>query len=536
MDTKKFLEQLKNASIAETDCDLRQKMQLMTDYYNGYQITDWQTAYNAYLTGNPSSANNYYNGISKDSPEYYNIYEVHGKIGPLELEDGVMGKKIFYNRWPQGYPLTKKVVDTLANAYEVAPSRSFQFTIDNDLKNRLLEETLDDIDLNNLLLKIDRYSILHGVAGILIEYIQDRDENDENQDDIFESITIAKGKLRLTPVLAHNLAVEKDENNEVVAVIITYETYNNDTHERDVVSRGITATQDILTKKDKNGDPVTVTKDNELGIIPIVWLHYDPYPEDFWTPGIGETLCSENRSINQDLAHLDLLMRYQTQNIRIIKDLDFDENKPLQGHPGAVNHASSRMQDMAGDVITLSPTTSLDQVRTVIENKLKFYIDAYSLPVDTFKASVSNSSVAQLEQREPLRKARLQRLEIIQHFERRFWKLIIKVLGTYQTDKFLNDNPKVSVKFPVWPKGGMQELLNLYRMGLIESTSVNGVAMFSPEKLYRDVAGMSDEDIQAMQKDTEKFNQEVKNARAESGQQGKAGIGEFPANPNAGQQ
>lgn len=460
-------------------------LRLMMDYYNGEQVANWDDAVEVYRHRKE--------GYSIETADDLTI-RTYGKIGPTkaELDNTYNGMHLYMARWPETYPVTKKIIDTLGCVYDNSPKRTLIFKNENERKNAIIDELLKEMPLDSLLMKIDRMSLLQGVAGVLIEYIQDVDP--EGNLVINENNTYTQGSLRLTPLYAHNIDVKTDDNKHIIAVKIEYMNLDGIDNKEHRFVRTITNHKDILQKN--NEQPVEKT--NPLGIIPIVWLHKDLYPEHFWSPGYGDIIVGVNRAVNEEMNHERNLIRYQTQTTHIISGINRTKQPTLSVNPEQINIVEDDGSGTGIQLLNLSPNGSASIITNSVRERLQYLCIMLDLPYDIFTLSIStsDSSLAQMGAGESMRKAYERRQRVIKPFERRLFSMIVKVLSVYATKLFENDEPDVLVEFPRWDQPGMTQIIEQLRFALVEVPRVIGTPLMTPAEAIAKLKNLPKEEAE----------------------------------------
>jgi len=477
-----------------------------------------------------------YNNLKNQTPNYDSDYTFN-KIGPFysEVEDEVWGKIRYCERKPSFFPLTKRIIDTLACVYDKSPKRNFIFSKKSDNKEVNLTETntltellfklipygVDDVDA--LFSKIEKFSLLHGVAGILIEYVK--------KDGIkqYKDIAYHDGYMRLSPLLAHQIYIAQDiVTKEVVAVNIV--NRDKDINDQEITySRVLTADYDILYIYAYGGKEEIDVQINPLGVIPVVFMNDEMYPDSFWGQGIGNTLVKINRALNDYLAQEQSLIRDQTQQRLFAFNI---KNIPR----GAANTgAIVKVEDNSPDkdkarIQAITPTADLSAVRQAIDSLFKRAAYSFRLPVEILQ---TNSSKAIAEARGELKPNYLHSQKRCRVFEDKFWKIYFKVASNYATNYLSEfDLDEVVVDYAGWPVQNLTEMVQLANF-LSVSSGLNptGIPYMTPVDIIKMLSDVSDTEAEKIWANSVNFYQkylEEKNERDVQGQSTQRDAGSSP--------
>ncbi len=453
-------------------------------YYIGDQVQSYEEAREEYLN-------------LRDKTVGYNSDTTFNKIGPFysEVDDDVWGKIRYCERKPSFFPLTKRIIDTLACVYDKSPKRNFIFTkksgneevdltetnILTELLFKLIPYGVDDVDA--LFSKIEKFSLLNGVAGILIEYVK-KDGIKQYKDIVYHD-----GYMRLSPLLAHQIYVAQDiVTKEIIAVNIVNTDKDLDNQEI-TYSRVLTADYDILYVYTNGKEDVDV-QINPLGVIPVVFMNDEMYPDNFWGQGIGNTLVKINRALNDYLAQEQSLIRDQTQQRLFAFNI---KNIPR----GAANTgAIVKVEDNSPDkdkarIQAITPTADLSAVRQAIDSLFKRAAYSFRLPVEILQ---TNSSKAIAEARGELKPNYLHSQKRCRIFEDKFWKIYYKVASNYATNYLSEFNlDAVVVDYAGWPVQNLTEMVQLANFLSVSSgLNPSGIPYMTPIDIIKMLSDVSD--------------------------------------------
>lgn len=494
MDTKELVEYFKQGLFAEAYDKRQQEFDVWTEYYQDNQINSYEKAQETYSLYKEETRRGLY------SMDIGNPFEAFGKLGPYEVEladNTHYGEWRYLNRWPLGVPFTRKIIDTKGSSYNDSPERELKFKVNNEKKNEVLKKYLKNILVDSLLSKIDKYSILHGVAGVLVEFIQE-----SSQIIINEMQGEKPGYLRLTPVLAHQIATKLNNRGELEAVSIYYSVSDSITGKTVNRFRILTKTQDIVCQDGK----VILETINELGLIPIAWLHNEAFPEDFYGVGVGRALIAANRQVNSYFAHATETILKQTQKITWLIDFLTDKTK-FTDRPGTINQMRSQDPESGGRIIETGAGASIDQIWAGAMNLIRFMAVMFDIPPQILlDEGVTPSSKAIIQQSESMHKYFKERQSILALFEIDFWTLIIRVLGTYGAGIFADEEvPEINVKFPQWISAETDTIINKCNFEYATAAKIIGIPLSTPIHYLMDGYGLSYDKAEQRWKETIEF-------------------------------
>lgn len=494
MNTKELVEYFDKGAFAEAFDKRHQEFDVWTDYYQDNQINSYAKAQEIYTLYKEQTRAGVYSMDILNIPEYF------AKVGPLEVElldNTHYGEWRYLNRWLLGVPFTKKIIDTKGSSYNESPEREFIFQKDNDNKNKVLKKYLKNVLVDSLLSKVDKYSILHGISGVLVEFIQ------ESPEIIITEIQGEKrGKLRLTPVLAHQIAVKLNNLGELEAVAIYYAVEDTITGKTENRYRIFTNNYDIVC----SGNKVISETINELGTIPIAWLHNEAFPEDFYGVGVGRALIAANRQINSYFAHAAETILKQTQKITWLIDFLTDKTK-YSTAPGTINNMRSTDPESGGRIMETGAGAGIDQIWSGAINLVRFMATMFDIPPQILlDEGVTPSSKAIIQQSESMQKYFKERQSVLALFEIDFWTLVIKVLGTYGAGIFADEEiPEVNIKFPQWISAETDTMINACNFEYATAAKTIGIPLSTPIHYLMDRFGLSQEKAKARWEETVRF-------------------------------
>lgn len=510
MDTKELVEYFKKGAFAEAFDKRQQEFDVWTDYYQDNQINSYEKAQEIYTLYKEDTRRGTY------SMDIGNLFEYFGKCGPYEVEladNTHYGEWRYLNRWLLGVPFTKKIIDTKGSSYNDNPEREFIFKTDGVNKNQVLKKYLKNTLIDSLLSKVDKFSILHGVAGVLVEFVQ------ESPEIIITDIQGEKpGRLRFTPVLAHQIAVKLNNLGELEAVGIYYAV--EDTIAGKTVNRFriLTKSKDITCQDGKVVQEVI----NELGVIPIAWLHNEAFPEDFFGIGVGRALTAANRQVNSYFAHANETILKQTQKITWLIDFLTDKTKYSLA-PGTTNQMRSNDPESGGRIIETGAGAAIDQIWSGAMNLIRFMAVMFDIPPQILlDEGVTPSSKAIIQQSESMHKYFKERQSILSLFEIDFWTLVIKVLGTYGAGIFADGEvPEINIKFPQWMSAETDTIINAGNFEYATAAKTIGIPLSTPIHYLMDRYGLSQDKAKARWEETVQFYDEFrKNSQVPEQSQG----------------
>lgn len=502
-----------------SDDDTQQSL-LEYQYYIGDQIQTYEEAREEYL--------------NLQTNTQLNSVFIFNKIGPFysEVDDEIWGKIRYCERKPSFFPLTKRVVDTLACVYDKTPKRNFIFSKNNEEVNLTLTNTLTELlfkltpygidDIDALFSKIEKFSLLNGVAGVLIEYVK--------KDGIkkYKDISYNNGYMRLSPLLAHQIYVAQDIiTKEVIAVNIVNSDSDLDNGEI-TYSRVLTTEYDILYTYNNGKEEIDVQV-NPLGFIPIVFMSDEMYPDNFWGQGIGNTLVKINRALNDYLAQEQSLIRDQTQQRLFAFNI---KNIPRgAANTGAIVKVedSSPEKDKAR-IQAITPTADLSAVRQSIDSLFKRAAYSFRLPVEILQ---TNSSKAIAEARGELKPNYLHSQKRCRVFEDKFWKIYYKVASTYATNYLSEfELDAVVIDYAGWPVQNLTEMVQLANFLSVSSgLNPSGIPYMTPVDIIKMLSDVSETEAEKVWANSVKFYQkylEEKNGRDVQSGQGQRDAGSSP--------
>ncbi|HOO97861.1 MAG TPA: hypothetical protein PL019_08930 [Caldisericia bacterium] len=461
--------------------------QLETDYYNNDQLLSYDTALEAW------------NLKASNLRDNIDIVRYYGKLGPFETElvDPVEGRDLYHRRNPASIPLTKKIINELACVYREPPNRIFKFDGKSDGDNgkyqRFIEYLLkqsDVYDLNSLFLKLDRFSLLHGVAGVLIEYVQDIGKPKAK----FEDFYYTKGRLNYSPLLAHNLAIKTDiyGNLEAINYCYSLEETNAGSTKLNDYSRVISADYDILIENDE----VLTEFDNPLGFIPVVFLRDDvhPSPGEFWGYGLGEMLVKYNYQLNQDLALLQLLISKQSNQQIYFENIKPSSRTEISNYPGAKNYLMPQDTEREAKIHVVNPGSDTAAIRNTLETLLQLIAKVNNMPPEILQ---TNSSKALTEARAELKDHFIARQTPCRVFEQKFWKMNIEVLKEYATREFDSVTlDEVVVDYMTWPATNLTDIKEMVRFMYGEAAGTAFGPLLTPKQAIKLLLNVSDDEAE----------------------------------------
>lgn len=500
--------------------------QLQHEYYIGDQVMSYSDARLIYSEMRAR-------GVDDISP-----YLPFPKIGPYfsELKDDVCGRIRFEDRMPAFFPLTKRIIDILGCTYATAPKRHFIFKKnENKLSSDIYTEFISlflphgFVGIDSLMTKIECYSLLHGVAGLLIDFKKDGISK------IVNNIGYSNGYCVFTPLLAHNLFISLDEFGELQAINYVYGSQDYGVSETIDYSRVITKESDILIshKHSKNTTEKDVKIDvNPLGFIPALFMNDDLYPstESFWGHGLGSALVYINRALNDFLAQEQSLIRDQTQQRLFF--INFKEVPEHSLGTGAITMLDDRSPDKdQGRVEKISPSADIAAVRQSIEAIFKRAAYSFGLPTEILQ---TNSSKAIAEARGELKPHYLKSQKKCAIFEKKLWNMIFKVISYYATQHFTRNQislDDVVVDFEPWPTQNLGEMISLAQFMLVDSSqNPSGRPLGTPSEVRRMLFSVSETEAEQKEQESIKFWKEYQEANSnDNGGFHGEGTGQFPS-------
>jgi hypothetical protein len=311
--------------------------------------------------------------------------------------------------------ILKKVVNETSVIYKAAPTRDFG-------ENETLTEIYDYLKIDELMKQVNRYGSLLNDVALRVGW-----EKGEGKE---------KGKITLNIHTPGNTSVMQNPANPEKADAVYYTIEYADS-EFNTETRRVFWSADEHFLFDEKGNPLPPTEDNPdmknpYGVIPFVFLHLRPIPDNFWNPSGGSDLVSGTMVTGMKRTLKDHSFKWQSfkqpyvvagNSDKIPDEMAFDPTVMwrLIGPDASVGYL-----DLQADLAAMDETIKAD---------MNAFLGTYGLSIDMFSASPDASSgKALMMKNRGLREIREEQLPYFRNFEAELYEMIRTVYNAYNGD------------------------------------------------------------------------------------------------------